>query len=186
MSTIRLRSRSPSRPAPVRGALPRAVALVAVLVASMAASMPAAADWLVTRDGQRIETQGRWQMKGKAVIFTQADGRIDQLPRDYIDFEASERASRGETPKIVMYATSWCPYCRRARKLLNSLDVEWIEKDIEKDRIAAREFVAKAGRGAGVPVIDFDGTLLRGFNQHKIRRLAAEVRKTQKATEKAK
>lgn len=177
MSTIRFRSRSLSRPA-----LPLVLAVVILLMASM----PAAADWLVTRDGQRIETQGSWQMKGKAVLFTQADGRVDQLPRDYIDFEASQRASRGEPPKIVMYATSWCPYCRRARKLLNALDVEWVEKDIEKDREAAREFHAKAGRGAGVPVIDFDGTLLRGFNQDKIRRLAAEVRKTQKADPKAK
>lgn len=167
---------------------PFTLTLLAVLipVALLAASTPAAADWLVTRDGQRIETRGAWQMKGKAVIFTQKDGRIDQLPRDYIDFEASERASRGEAPKIVMYATSWCPYCRRARKLLNSLDVEWVEKDIEKDREAAREFAAKAGRGAGVPVIDFDGTLLRGFSQEKIRRLAAEVRKTQRARQKTK
>lgn len=142
--------------------------------------MPAAADWLVTVDGRRIETQGPWQIKGKAVLFTQTDGRIDQLPRNYIDFEASERATRGEEPKIVMYATSWCPYCRRARKLLNELDVEWVEKDIEKDREAARELARKAGRGSGVPVIDFDGTLLRGYNPDKIRRLTAEIKKLEK------
>jgi glutaredoxin len=169
MSSIH-RSRTPSH---------LGLALVIACAGFLLASIPAAADWLVTRDGQRIETEGRWQMKGKAVMFTQADGRVDQLPRDYIDFEASHRATRGEPPKIIMYATAWCPYCRRARKLLNSLDVEWVEKDIEKDRDAAREFIAKAGRGAGVPVIDFDGTLLRGFNQHKIRRLVTEVQKTQ-------
>ena len=178
MSTMHLLARSPSRFTLLLG-------LSLVLVALLAASSPAAADWLVTRDGQRIETRGAWQMKGKAVIFTQKDGRIDQLPRDYIDFEASERATRGEAPKIVMYATSWCPYCRRARKLLNSLDVEWVEKDIEKDREAAREFAAK-GRGSGVPLIDFDGTLLRGFDADKIRRLAAEVEKTRKARQKTK
>jgi glutaredoxin len=170
MSSIH-RSRTPSH---------LGLALAVACAGFLLVSIPAAADWLVTRDGQRIETEGRWQMKGKAVLFTQVDGRVDQLPRDYIDFEASHRATRGEPPKIIMYATSWCPYCRRARKLLNSLDVEWVEKDIEKDRDAAREFIAKAGRGAGVPVIDFDGTLLRGFNQHKIRRLVAEVQKTQR------
>lgn len=140
---------------------------------------PAAADWLVTVDGQRIETQGPWKMKGKAVIFTQADGRIDQLPRDYIDFEASERATRGEEPKIVMYATVWCPYCRKARKLLDELGVEWVEKDIEKDREAARELMRKAGR-SGVPVIDFDGLVVRGYNAEKIRELAAEIQKAEK------
>lgn len=140
----------------------------------------AAADWLVTRDGQRIETQGNWHMKGRAVLFTHADGRVDQLPRDYIDFEASERATKGEEPRIVMYATTWCPYCRKARKLLNELDIEWVEKDIERDREAAREFAKKVGRGSGVPVIDFDGTLLRGYNPDKIRRLAEEVRKREK------
>lgn len=152
-------------------------ALLLLLTAGPSAPARAAADWLVTRDGRRIETQGRWQMKGKAVIFTQADGRIDQLPRDYIDFEASERARRGEAPKIVMYTTSWCPYCRKARKLLNALDVEWIEKDIEKDRAAARELAVKAGRGAGVPVTDFDGRLVRGYNPDKLRKLAEEIRK---------
>jgi|GEM_PF-6920575 len=159
--------------------IPR-VALLLSLGAGLLFSLPASADWLVTRDGQRIETQGNWQMKGRAVLFTHADGRVDQLPRDYIDFEASERATAGEEPRIVMYSTSWCPYCRKARKLLNELDIEWVEKDIERDREAAREMIKKAGRGAGVPVIDFDGTLLRGYNPDKIRRLAEEVRKSEK------
>jgi len=154
-----------------------ALASALTLGALALGAVPAAADWLVTVDGRRIETQGAWQMKGKAVLFTQADGRVDQLPCDYIDFDSSERAAGGEEPKIVMYATAWCPYCGRARKLLNALDVEWIEKDIEKDREAARELVRKTGRSSGVPVIDFDGTLVRGYNPDKIRRLTAEIKK---------
>jgi len=157
----------------------RRVVVVLGLAVLLLTALPTSADWLMTRDGQRIDTQGPWRLKGTAVQFVQTDGRIDQLPLSYIDLEASQRSS-GEEPRIVMYATSWCPYCRKARKLLNALDVEWLEKDVEADPEAARELVAKVGPGAGVPLIDCDGDLVRGYNPDKIRRLVARMQQRER------
>lgn len=174
----------PSRPTPpsptprTRRALPVVAArasLVFLALLILVATLPAAADWLVTREGERIETQGSWKIRGKAIFYTTAEGESARIPRDAVNLEASRRATRGEEPKVVMYSTPWCPYCRKARKLLNKLDVEWVEKNIEKDPAAARELRLKAGRGAGVPVIDFDGKLVRGYDPKKITKLAQRI-----------
>lgn len=60
---------------------------------------PAAADWLVTRDGGRIETRGTWKVKGKLVVFTQADGTLGSMRLAEVDLEASERVTTEEQLK---------------------------------------------------------------------------------------
>lgn len=80
-----------------------------------------------------------------------------------------------QEPPIVLYMTSWCPYCRKARNLLDEIDADYVEKDIENDPQARREFERKGKGGSGIPLIDFDGKVLRGFHAEKIRKMAAEV-----------
>src|SRR5688572_10286739 len=46
-----------------------AAAASAVLLASVSPPVPAFADWLVTRDGQLIETLGPWRIEGRQVVF---------------------------------------------------------------------------------------------------------------------
>jgi hypothetical protein len=45
------------------------VAASLVVLASVSAARPAFADWLVTRDGQLIETVGTWRIEGGQVVF---------------------------------------------------------------------------------------------------------------------
>jgi hypothetical protein len=65
---------------------------------------PAHADWLVTRDGGRVETKGPWQTKGKLVVFTRAaDGALASLRVSEVDLDASAKATaeakvKAETP----------------------------------------------------------------------------------------
>jgi hypothetical protein len=40
-----------------------------VVLASVSAARPAFSDWLVTRDGQLIETLGAWRIEGRQVVF---------------------------------------------------------------------------------------------------------------------
>lgn len=61
---------------------------VALLLACLATS-PAAADWLVTRDGARLETKGPWRVEGRRVLFTQPNGTLASLRADEVDLEAS-------------------------------------------------------------------------------------------------
>lgn len=49
-------------------------------------------------------------------------------------------------PKVVMYATSWCPYCARARQLLASKGVEVAEVDIEAAPAARAEMMSRSGQ----------------------------------------
>lgn len=47
---------------------------------------------------------------------------------------------------VVMYATGWCPYCERARQLLQRKRVEFTEIDIEKDPALREEMMQRSGR----------------------------------------
>lgn len=59
----------------------------------MAVPAPAAADWLVTRDGGKVETQGVWKVQGKRVIFTSKDGTLASLRLTEVDLDASRLAT---------------------------------------------------------------------------------------------
>jgi hypothetical protein len=64
------------------------------LLALGLATLPVRADWLVTRDGGRVETKGTWQMKGKLVVFTRAaDGALASLRASEVDLDASAKAT---------------------------------------------------------------------------------------------
>jgi glutaredoxin-like YruB-family protein len=70
--------------------------------------------------------------------------------------------------QVTLYVTSWCPHCTRARAYLNSQGVNFKEYDIERDPGAGQEMRAKTGGTRGVPVIDIEGIILRGFSAQAI------------------
>lgn len=76
------------------------LAAAGVLAALLAAAPPTAADVLVTRNGERLETRGPWEVKGRLVVFTTADGQLASLRAAEVDLEASREANRAaeETP----------------------------------------------------------------------------------------
>jgi len=62
---------------------------------------------------------------------------------------------------VVVYSTTWCPDCRRAKKFFDKKKVPYIDVDIEKDE-QGRDFIMKVNGGARtVPTIIFpDGKKL--------------------------
>jgi glutaredoxin 3 len=50
------------------------------------------------------------------------------------------------TPGVVMYTTSWCPYCERARKLLDRKNVTITEIDVESAPEKRAEMHTRSGR----------------------------------------
>lgn len=91
--------------------------------------------------------------------------------------DPAANAVSGQPGPILLYSTSWCGYCRKARALLTELGVPFEEKDIEKSAAANTEYLGKNNGRSGVPLIDIDGKILRGFSEGAIRRLVAERRK---------
>lgn len=48
--------------------------------------------------------------------------------------------------KVVIYSKSWCPYCVRAKHLLQSKKVEFTEIDVEREPARLQEMVKNSGR----------------------------------------
>lgn len=65
--------------------------------------------------------------------------------------------------EVVMYMTSWCGYCKKAREYINSLGVRLIEYDVDKDKSKNSEMLSKSGGAKGVPLIDVEGVIIRGY-----------------------
>jgi glutaredoxin len=77
-------------------------------------------------------------------------------------------APSSAAPPVIIYGAEWCGPCHEVQSYLRSKRVPFVDKDIEKDRDAAREMqakLAKAGRSGGsIPVIDVHGKILVGFS----------------------
>ena len=71
--------------------------------------------------------------------------------------------------KVIMYITSWCGYCRKAREYLQSLRVNLVEYDVEKNPSKEKEMLSKSGGAKGVPLIDVEGIILRGYSPNAIK-----------------
>jgi glutaredoxin 3 len=54
--------------------------------------------------------------------------------------------------ETVIYLTSWCPYCTRAKQLLAQKGARWTEIDIDTEPQRRAEMIQRAGRSS-VPQI---------------------------------
>jgi glutaredoxin 3 len=66
-------------------------------------------------------------------------------------------------PHIEIYSTAMCPYCVRAKMLLQSKGMKWKEIRIDKDRNHMMEMMQRSQRRT-VPQIFIDGTHIGGFD----------------------
>lgn len=69
--------------------------------------LPAAADWLVTQDGDRVETRGPWEIRGKLVVFTLPNGTLSSMRLTDVDLDASQQlTSAKDLPSAPVATTS--------------------------------------------------------------------------------
>ncbi|MAF68783.1 MAG: glutaredoxin 3 [Micavibrio sp.] len=64
--------------------------------------------------------------------------------------------------KVEIYTWSTCPYCRRAKELLNSKGVDYKEYDITGDEAARAKMVERTGGPKSVPQIFIDNKHVGG------------------------
>src|SRR3970282_1037191 len=76
-------------------------------------------------------------------------------------------------PEVVMYATSWCPYCAQARDYFAKAGIAYVEHDVEKSASANAEFKRLGGRG--VPLIVVGREKLHGFSEQGFEHLLARA-----------
>src|SRR5438105_4094802 len=74
--------------------------------------------------------------------------------------------------RVILYGTTWCKACNKARSWLARSGVAFENKDLERDSVAARELEQKRLKqrlhGRGIPVIDVNGLLIEGFRPRAI------------------
>jgi glutaredoxin 3 len=64
--------------------------------------------------------------------------------------------------KVTIYTTTYCPYCRRAKILLNRLKIPFEEINVEDDD-EKREWLVEVTGEKTVPQIFFDDEAIGGF-----------------------
>ena len=78
---------------------------------------------------------------------------------------AQTESNSGEAPKVVLYGTTWCGYCKKAKAYFRANNIAFTEYDVEKSSSAKRDF--KRMGGGGVPLILVGDKRIRGFSQKK-------------------
>lgn len=71
--------------------------------------------------------------------------------------------------KVVMYSTTWCGYCKKARKYFIANKIPFEEYDVENTEKGRRDY--KKLNAKGVPVILIGKQRLNGFSEASFKRL---------------
>ncbi len=110
---------------------------------------------------------------------------VRRLPRDTFEehvttYVASAHAegSHAGGGDVVIYGAEWCGACHEAQAFLRARGIAFVERDIEHDP-GAREEMQRVASQAGIPtgsipIIDFRGTIIRGFDQAALERAIRE------------
>ena len=77
--------------------------------------------------------------------------RIEQIRTDHI--------TQG---KVVLYSTTWCGYCKKARDYFLDQGIAFSEYDVEKSTRGRRDYARLGGKS--VPIILVGKTRINGFS----------------------
>ena len=66
-------------------------------------------------------------------------------------------------PQVVMYTTSWCPYCRAAKSLFAAKKVDFTEIDVTEEPNLRVDMERLSGRRT-VPQIFINGKPIGGYD----------------------
>ncbi len=69
--------------------------------------------------------------------------------------------------RVVMFGTSWCPYCAKARAILAEKGVRYTEFDLERDSAAAA-FQKDVMGLSGFPTLVIGNRVTHGFDEGQI------------------
>ncbi|MEN6488181.1 MAG: glutaredoxin family protein [Smithella sp.] len=73
------------------------------------------------------------------------------------------KAEAKKSNEVILYITSWCPYCKMAADFFRSRNIPFTEYDIEKDRAAA-ERKKQLDSKSGVPFAIINGQPIHGYS----------------------
>lgn len=126
--------------------------------------------------GRALAARARTEKGDKAAALSELQSlqrKMEEAARRPAPAPSVEtRPMPSRSGEVVLYGTSWCGYCKKAREWLTRKGVSFVDRDVEKDEDAAAELARKARaagvRPTGVPVIDVRGKLILGFDPRQI------------------
>jgi glutaredoxin 3 len=69
--------------------------------------------------------------------------------------------------KVEVYTTTYCPFCTRAKSLLKSKNIAFVEIDVTEDDALRAKMVELSGGRRSVPEIFINGKIIGGFDELK-------------------
>jgi len=69
---------------------------------------------------------------------------------------------------VTIYSTPTCVYCKMAKEFFAKNDIAYTEHNVQTDLEARKDMFDKSHQ-MGVPVIDIDGKIIVGFDQHAVK-----------------
>ncbi|MCF7892444.1 MAG: glutathione S-transferase N-terminal domain-containing protein [Candidatus Omnitrophica bacterium] len=69
--------------------------------------------------------------------------------------------------KVLVYGTPTCPYCQKVKEYLKENNIDFTNYDVSSDQEKLEEMKDKSGQ-MGVPVVEIDGKIIKGFDQEKL------------------
>lgn len=70
--------------------------------------------------------------------------------------------AKSAQPKIEIYVTSWCPYCKKAMAYFQAKGLTFVVHDIENNPGAAKRF--EKFHAQGVPLVIINGKKISGYS----------------------
>lgn len=106
-----------------------------------------------------------------------ASASAEPPPVAHVPTHEEVQAAYHATP-VLMFSTTWCPHCNRARRFFNANGLRYVDRDIDSDASANAELKRRTGRSA-IPLIEVDGQQLEpGFDeQATMQAIAASVQR---------
>lgn len=68
---------------------------------------------------------------------------------------------------VILYSTPKCFGCQQVKEFFRNHKIAYVMKDVSRDDAARLEMVKKSN-GLSVPVVDFNGTIIIGFDQRRL------------------
>jgi glutaredoxin len=69
--------------------------------------------------------------------------------------------ANAEQPEVLLYATSWCPYCAKTREYFRMHHIRYTEYDIEHNAAAEKGYRRLGANG--VPVVVVGDQVIHGY-----------------------
>ncbi|MGB3565492.1 MAG: FxLYD domain-containing protein [Thermoanaerobaculia bacterium] len=171
---------------PTRARLFRIGLTLGLLIA--VTGLPAAADWLVTQDGDQVETRGAWEIKGKLVVFTLPNGTLSSMRLTDVDLDASQQRTHAQdVPSAPVVTTS---QRREATIVITDSDVSHVGPEAptsaterQEAGAEARAELAAEASGGELTVADWnqeyddgiDGVVVTGNIENRSSNLHSEI-----------